>query len=500
MTAPEIDAAVERIEGGDGQPLYLVIGEQVLADSAAGRIASALAGASGCGVVAWKRPAELRPILADLSTYSLFDSAKVSLVCDSAIFADRTAAADLIDEAEAGLPASAGDALSSAQKEAAGRLLQALRLFGVAADAAAPEETVSSLPAWALQGGSRVRRRNRRGRTKKQCGDLARDLASLLAAARAEGLSGWSEGDLAELGRAADGGLPEGHAIVFAERTADSAHPLVKRLFERKAAFQVGALEFDRRGAVGGLDAVVSELARETGIGIDRGAAQELARRTLRKSSSRGEAGVEADSAARFAAEYRKIAETVRNGAGRVDLATVKEMVVDRGDQDVWKLLDAIAEQRPTDALRQLRRHLDSAPERIPARLSFFALLAGFCEQLAAAHGLIAALDLPAERSFNRFKARVLPKLSAEAPGGKAHPLLRIHPFRLYRIFQAASARGPESDRKMAELPWKVLETEVRLKGGSADGDAALEALVVTVAGAGAGESERGPARRRRAG
>jgi len=500
VKAPAIDAAVERIEGGDRQPLYLVIGEQVLADSAASRIAGALAGASGCDVATYKRPAELRPILADLSTFSLFDAAKVTLVCDSAIFADRTAAADLIDEAEAGLPVSAGDPLSNTQKEAAGRLLQALRLFGVAAGAGAPEETVSSLPDWVLQGGGRIRRRNRRGRTKKQCGELARGLASLLEAARAEGLIGWSDGDLSELSRAADGGLPEGHALVFAERTADSAHPLVKRLFEGKAAFQVGELEFDRRGNVGGLDAVVAELTSETGIGIDRGAAQELARRTLRKASSRSEPGVEADSAARFAAEYRKIAETVRDGAGRVDLATVKEMVVDRGDQDVWKLLDAIAEQRPADALAQLRRHLDSTPERIPARLSFFALLARFCEQLATVHGLIAALDLPAERNFNRFKAHVLPKLSAELPGGKAHPLMRIHPYRLHRIFQAASARGPEAGQAMAALPWEVLETEVRLKGGSADGDTALEALVVAVAGAGAGESGGGRVRRRRAG
>ncbi|MDE2850525.1 MAG: hypothetical protein OYL92_16915 [Acidobacteriota bacterium] len=500
MKAPDIDAAVGRIEGGDRQPVYLVIGEQVLADSAASRIAGALAGASGCDVATYKRPAELRPILADLSTFSLFDPAKVTLVCDSAIFADRTVAADLVDEAEAGLPVSAGDGLSSSQKEAAGRLLQALRLFGVAADAGAPEEAVSSLPDWVLQGGSRVRRRNRRGRTKKQCGELARDLGSLLEVARAEGLIGWSDGDLADLDRAADGGLPEGHALVFAERTADSAHPLVKRLVERKAAFQVGALEFDRRGNVAGLDAVVAELSHETGIDIDRDAAQELARRTLRKTSSRGEPGVEADSAARFAAEYRKIAETVRGGEGRINLATVKEVVVDRGDQDVWKLLDAIAEQRPDAALVQLRRHLDSAPERIPARLSFFALLARFCEQLATVHGLIAALDLPPERNYNRFKAQVLPKLSAELPGGKAHPLMRIHPYRLHRIFQAASARGPEAGQKMAALPWEVLETEVRLKGGSADGDIALEALVVAVAGAGAGESGGGAARRRRAG
>ena len=496
--AAAIDAAIERIEGGDRQPLYLVIGEQVVAMKAATRIAGALAAGSGCKVAVHKRPAELRPILADLLTFSLFDPAKVTLVSDSAIFADKTAAADLIDDAEAALPVSAGAALSAAGKEAAGRLLQALRLFSIPAATGAPDEVVSSLPASALDGGLKQRRRSRRRRTKKQKAELVGDLAGLLEAARAEDLVGWSDSDLAELGRMVDGVLPEGHALVFAERRADRAHPLVQRLSERKAVFEVGALEFDRRGEVGGLDIVVAELADETGVGIDRAAVQELARRTLRKKAGWGESEVDADSAARFAAEYRKIADTVRDGVGRIDRSVVEEMVADRGDQDVFQLLDAIAGQRPADALVQLRRHLDSAPERIPARLSFFALLANFCQQLATAHGVVAALDLPVESNFNRFKTRVLPKLTAELPGGKAHPLLRIHPFRLFRIFQAASARrDPRASRAIAGLPWRVLQTEVRLKGGSADGDAALEALVAAVAGA--GEIGSAAARGRRA-
>ena len=486
MKAPEIDAAVERIESGDRQPLYLLIGEQVLAMKAATRIAGALATGSGCEMTVHRRPAELRPILADLLTFSLFDPAKVTLVCDSAIFADRTAAADLIDEAEAALPVSGGGVLSPTEREAAGRLLQALRLFSVPADAGAADEVVSSLPDAALAGGRKHRRGRRRARTKKQKGELAAGLAALLEGARAEGLTGWSDSDLAELGRAADGGLPDGHALVFAERRADRAHPLVRRLFERNAAFEVGALEFDRRGAVGGLDSVVAELAVETGIGIDRAAVMELARRTLRKTETRGESEVDADSAARFAAEYRKIADTVRDKADRIDLDTVKEMVADRGDQDVWQLLDAIAEQRPAQALAQLRRRLDSATDRTAARLSFFALLGNFCQQLAAICGVAATLDLPSERNFNRFKTRVLPRLIAGLPGGAANPLARMHPFRLFRIYQAASVRrGQRASRDMAALPWQVLETEIRLKGGSADGDTALEALVATVAGAG---------------
>ncbi len=497
-TSAAIDAAVERIEGGDRQPLYLVIGEHVVAMKAATRIAGALAAGSGCEVAVHKRPAELRPILADLLTFSLFDPAKVTLVSDSAIFADKTAAADLIDDAEAALPVTAGAALSSAGKEAAGRLLQALRLFSIPGGAGAPDEVVASLPASTLDGGLKHRRRSRRRRTKKQKGELARDLAGLLEAARAEDLMGWSDSDLAELGRIVDGVLPEGHALVFAERRADRAHPLVQRLSEREATFEVGALEFDRRGGVGGLDSVVAELADETGVGIDRGAVQELARRTLRKTAGWGESEVDADSAARFAAEYRKIADAVRDRAGRIDRSAVEEMVADRGDQDVFQLLDAIAEQRPAQALALFKRRLDSSPDRNAARLSFFALLANFCHQLAAAHGLAVSLDLPAERNFNRFKTRVLPKLTADLPGGAANPLTRIHPFRLFRIYQAACARrDPSASRAIAGLPWRVLQTEVRLKGGSADGDTALEALVATVAGAGQRGPEGGSARRR---
>ena len=493
MKAPGIDAAVERIEGGDRQPLYLLIGEQVLAMKAATRIAGALAAGSGCETTVHRRPAELRPILADLLTFSLFDPAKVTLVCDSAIFADRSAAADLIDEAEAALPVSSGGGLSPTEREAAGRLLQALRLFGVSADAGAADETVLSLPDWALAGGAKRRKGRRRARTKKQKGELAKSLAELLEAATAEGLAGWSDNDLAELGRAADGGLPEGHALVFAERRADRDHPLVRRLFERSAAFEVGALEFDRRGAVGGLESVVSELAAETGIGIDRAAVMELSRRTLRKTGNWGESGVEADSAARFAEEYRKMAAGMREGAGRIDRATVEESVVDRGEEDVWRIVNAIEGQRPGAALSLLRRYLDSAEDRTRARFSFLSLLAGRCQQLAAVHGIAMTDNLPEARDFNGFKARVLPKLIAELPDTGRKP----QPYTLFRVYQAAMARrDPETVAEFAQLPWKILETEVRLKGGSDDGDTALEALVAAVAGSGRSGRDGGTGRR----
>ena len=131
MKAPEIDAAVERIEGGDRQPLYLVIGEEVLAMRKAGRIAEALAAAAGCEVAVHKGAggAELGSILADLFTYSLFEPAKIALVSGSAESSPTgTRQADLIDEAaKAGSSTTlaawfvgCGDPLSSAERDRGG--------------------------------------------------------------------------------------------------------------------------------------------------------------------------------------------------------------------------------------------------------------------------------------------------------------------------------------------------------------------------------------------
>lgn len=501
MKAPEIDAAVERIEGGDRQPLYLVIGEQVLASREATRIAEALAAAAGCEVAAHKGAAgaELGSILADLFTFSLFDSAKVSLVSGSAVFVDRDAAADLIDEAakavvdDSGPIGPFGDPLSSAERVAAGRLLQVFRLYGTDPLAGAAEEAVSSLPDRVLSGGKNLRKAGRRGRLKKQKVALKKGLATLLEAARAEDLSGWSEGILAELERAAEGGLPEGHALVLAERSVDREHPIVKRLVERKAVFAFDRLGLDRQGNPTGLDPIVAELARETGVGIDRAAAAELARRTLRKEGW-GASEADADSAARFAAEYRKLAAGMPEG-DRIDRATVEESVVDRGEQDVWDVFNAIEAQKSGAALAALRRYFDSAADRRGERFRFLSLLAGRCQQLAAVHGIAMAHGLPETRNFNGFKARVLPKLMAEWPGSTKKP----GPWPLFNLYKAAMARrSPEAVAAMGELPWKVLETETRLRGGSGEDAAALEALVLAVTGGGPpGSGSASPSRPR---
>ena len=487
MKAPEIDAALERIEGGDRQPLYLVAGEQVLATREATRIAEALAAAAGCQVAVHKGPgkSQLETILADLFTFSLFDPAKVALVEASSVLADKDAAADLIDEAakalddEYALALETSEGLSVGEKEAAGRLLQTLRLFGVDAGAGDAKDAIAELPDSALKGG---KGRRGRGRLKKARTQLARGLTALLEAARAEGLSGWSDGKfLAELERAAEGGLPDGHALVFAERNVDRKHPLVERLGERGASFEVGSFGLDRDGRVTGLDPVLAELERETGVRIDRAAAQELARRTLRKEGW-GAGPADEASAARFAAEYRKLAAGVPEGGRGIDRAAVEESVVDRGEEDVWGIFNAMDGGKPGEALAALRRHLDNARDRQGERFRFLALLAGRCQQLGIVHGIAMARGLPETRSYNVFRARVLPKLMAEWPAAMKKP----GPYPLFRVYEAAMARrAPEAVGAMAELPWKVLEAEIRLRGGSGEGDAAIEALILTVASAG---------------
>ena len=504
MKAPEIDAAVERIEGGDRQPVYLVIGEPVLAIREGTRIAEALAVAAGCEVTVRNGAAgvELGSILADLFTYSLFEPAKIALVSGSAEFADKDAAAGLIDEAarvlddEGRLVHGAGEPLPAAERTAAGRLLQVLRLFGVDPMAGAAEEVVAALPDSTFSGGKNYRKGGRRGRLKKQKAELKKGLAALLVAARAEDLSGWSDGNLAELDRAAEGGLPEGHALVLAERSVDREHPIVKRLFERKAAFAFDRLGLDRQGNPTGLDPIIAELARETGVGIDREAAAELARRTLRKEGW-GASEADAASAARFAAEYRKVAAGMPEASRRIDRDAVEESVVDRGEQDVWAVFNAMDAQKPGAALAALRRYFDSAADPRGERFRFLSLLAGRCQQLAAVHGIAMAHGLPEAGNFNGFKARVLPKLMAEWPGTTKKPT----PWPLFNLYAAAMARrGPEAVAAMGELPWKVLETETRLRGGSGEDAAALEALVLAVAGGGPPGSGNALSSRPRAG
>ncbi|HLX08777.1 MAG TPA: hypothetical protein VKY89_13040 [Thermoanaerobaculia bacterium] len=493
------------LDGPAPAQIFLLHGDLVLAEPAALAVAEALAARHGGRVEAHRRPSSLTSLLQDLRTFSLFGSAKVVTAIDSAAFADRSAAADLLDDAEEALPLKEGGgdgagtapALSAHQRLAASRLLQALKLFEIDAGAGAggaepePEQVLAQLPAWVFEGGKAARRgRGGRARGKRQVEDMRAGLATLLAAARREGVEGRSEGDLSDLAEAISGGLPAGHFLVFAEREVARDHPLARLLGERGAVAALGEVEADR-GGWQGVDLLAAELARQTGAGISSEALAELARRTLRKPGDRpaggrgGEAAgasVTADSTARLAGEYRKLANLARAaGGGRIERRMVEESVEDRGEEDVWKLLDAIGAGRGGEAMDRLQRLLAAADDPAGARLSFFALLATFCRRLTAIRGMMRVAGVQGgESNYNRFAARLAPALQGELPGGK-NPLAGVNPYALFRAYLAAS-RLPEA--VAARLPWEVLETELQLKGESGEADAALARLVVHIGAA----------------
>ncbi len=480
---PEVEAFLARLTAGGERPgVCLVTGDLVLAVPAAERIAEALAAAVGCAVESHRHPASIAPLLADLATYSLFAPGKVLLAVDTAVLADRSAAATLIDDAQEGIPAGgAGEArgLGARERQAAVRLLQALHLFDVDPYARSAEEAIAELPAWALEGGSG--RRGKRG--KRQLEDLKTGLAALLEAARREGIQGAGGSDLSELSALVREGLPQGHALVLAERTAPADHPVVALLAERGAVLSLGGVEAGKGGAWEGIERLATELERQTGTSIARDALAELARRTLRQEGD-GRKGAstaaEADSTARFAGEYRKLAGLAPGG--KIDRKLVLRAVEDRGEEDVWQLLDAVAQGRPSEALDRLHRLIGSAEDPLAMRLSFFSLFASFCRQLTALRGMMRLARVPAgEENYGRFKDRHAPNLQANLPTGGKNPLAGIHPFRLHRAYLAAS-RIPEP--LLARLPALVLDTELLLKGEGTEPDAALAQLVARVASA----------------
>lgn len=469
-----LDSLLAGVASGESGPVFLIHGDLVLAEPAAVRLAEALAAAAGCGVETHRYPPRLTPLLADLRTFALFVPAKVLLAVGSGLLADRDAAAALIDEAAAALPLREGE-LSPAARAGAARLLQALRVFGL--DPAAGEESdlIAALPAWALEGAGR----KGKGRGKADIAQLRSGLAALLAAARAADIVGWAEGDLAELGAILGSGLPRGHALVLAESAAAADHPIVRALADRGAVLAVGRVSRDRGGAFSGLAAVADELERQTGAPIAGDALAELARRTLRQDEQHGRSEeTDGDSTARLAGEYRKLAEL--SGGERVTLQMVEETVADRGQEDVWQLLDAVAAGRGGEALERLTRMLRVADDPLQARLSFFNLFAGFARQLSAVAGLLQATGAPrGENNYNTFKARIAPRLQQELEDGAKSPVAGLHPFRLHRVYLAAS-KLPATEAAL--LPWRVLETELRLKGESDEPDVALGELVAHVA------------------
>jgi hypothetical protein len=483
--AESIETFLTRLtRGGPPPQVCLVHGDLVMAEPAARRVAETLAAAAGLGAAAvevHRRPASLSPLLQDLRTFSLFATGKVLLASDSAVFADRGAAGELIDDAADVVPIAAdGHSLSARERQAASRLLQALHLFDINPYTGESERALAELPAWVLEGGKA--RKAKRG--KKQVEELRSSLAGLLDAARREEIQGTGEGDLTELSEVVRQGLPPGHVLVLAESAVATDHPVVRLLEERGAVLGVGRIESDR-GSWQGLELLTGELERQTGVGIASDALSELARRTLRQESDKGgrsTGGVDADSTARFAGEYRKLASFFEGravegkGEGRIDRKLVEQTVEDRGEEDVWQLLDAIAAGRGGEALDRLRRLITGAEDPLVARLSFFSLLASFCRQLVAVRGMMRVARVPAnEGNYARFKTQHAPALQSEIPTGGKNPLAGLHPFRLHRAYLAA-CRLPEP--LLARLPSDLLETELQIKGESGEADVALARLV----------------------
>jgi hypothetical protein len=453
----------------------LVHGDLVLAEPAARRIAERLAeraGVAASEVETYRHPASLTVLLQDLRTFSLFAAGKLVLAVDTAALADRDVAAELIDEAAEALPlAQHGQPLAGRDRRAALRLLQALRMFDLDPYAGPAEQTVGALPAWAFAGAGQRKRKD------KQAAELRQGLAVLLSAARADEIYGAADGEAGDLAQAVAQGLPAGHALVLAERWAAADHPVVRSLSERDAVLAVGRVE-SGRGGWQGLDELAAELERQTGAGIAPDALAELARRTLRQEGEgRGRTGVGAESTARLAGEYHKLANLA--SGGRIDRRLVEQSVEDRGEEDVWQVLDAVGAGRARDALDRLHRLIEGASDQTAERLMFFGLLAAFCRQLVAVRGMMQVARVRGgEASYPRFKERIAPALQGDAPDLDKNPLAGLHPYRLHRVYLAASRL---SDAFVARLPAEVLETEMQLKGEAQDPDVALARFVVAL-------------------
>jgi hypothetical protein len=478
----EVEAALESIEKGDVKSFYLVTGDRVIAEPGGVRLAEALARSFGCEVDVVKRPESLGPVLHDLRTMALFAPGKVSLVVESSLLADEGTSAALLDEAIDILPLSSADAdLGERERRAAACLLKAIRSFGLDPYAGTSEAALEQLPRSVFEGGPAYRKKSRRRRNARQIESARAGLSVLLEAARRAEMQGIGESDEEVLIEIARDGLSPGHALVLAESAWSPSHPLVAAARESGALVSLGQVSPGRRGAGwSGLDVVCEELKRETGVGIDGRALAELARRTLRKRPGRGSRGdaIDSESTARFAAEYRKLA-TFSAGSD-IELELVREITQDRGEEDVWGILDAVGEGRAKVAIAGIDRLLKGSEDVIAMRLSVFSLLASFCRQLTTVAGMVRATGVPAsEKNYRRFKDQIAPQLQRSLDGERDNPLSGVHPFRLHRAYLAASRLGAESLRR---LPARVLETERRLKGDSASPDAALIALVADVA------------------
>ncbi len=449
-------------------------GSRALAEPAGLRLAEALGKALGCEPRVVRRPDEIADVATDLRTFSLFADGKVVAVVESGVFADRATAATLFEEVRQQLPWSGGaDDLTGRARDAATRLLQILRLFDLDPAALGVERAVASLPEALLAG-----KGTRGAKGKAGVEELRSSLQPLLQAAIAAGLRGLGDSAASLVADLVRDGLPERHALVLIESAVAEDHPVLEALTRREAVVFAGEITAGK-GGFDGLAALASELQRETGVEIDRAALSALARRTLRFAEGFGDGReVDADSLARFAGEYRKLAAL--SGGAKIQTSLVETSIEDRGQEDAFQILDAIGDGKAAEALTRLERYLGSAEDPLAARLMFFGSLAGFCRRIVAVRGLAAALRVPSgERNYGRFSTQWAPKLQAQVPGLAKNPLAGMKPFPIFKAYLAAG-RIPAAT--LDTLPARLLETERRLKGDSGDPDAALAALVLALA------------------
>lgn len=467
-----MEKLLDAARAGTLAPLVLVRGDRILAEPLAGRLAAALGELWEVEPVLLHHPDEIGAVAGDLRTFSLFAPGKLVVAIETGVLADRDAAADLLAGAREVLPWNGLEAPAGKAREAALRLLRVLKLFDLDPTAGV-ESALGGLPDAVLAGG-----RGKGG--KGVAAELRQGFVPLLEAALAAGLRGAGESEVTLLGDLLRDGLPPRHLLILVESAAADAHPLVASLARRRAVLEAGRLSSER-GSVSGLDEVFAELARETGVKIRREAATELARRTLRTVEARrgpASGAVDADSTGRLAAEYRKLANL--SGGGPIERELVEAQVEDRGEQDVWAILDAIGAGKPGEALAALGRRLGGAEDPVSERLAFFALLGGFVRHMIAVEGLLRATGAPSGvASYPRFRDQVAPRLQGAVPGLDKNPLQGMHAFRLHRAYLAAARHSPAALARMPEL---LLETELRLKGDSRDSDAALTDLVVRLA------------------
>lgn len=456
------------------QPVYLVHGSRALAEPAGLRLAETLGKALGCASRVVRRPDEIADVAADLRTFSLFADGKVVAVVESGVFADRATAAALFEEVRQQLPWSGGaDDLTGKARDAATRLLQVLRLFDLDPAALGADRALAGLPESLLGG-----KGTRAGKGKGAVDEVRAGLRPLLVAAIASGLRGLGDNADSLVADLVRDGLPERHALVLIESAVAEDHPVLEALTRRGAVVFAGEVTAGK-GGFDGLAALANELRLETGVEIDRAALAALARRTLRFEEGFGDGReVDADSMARFAGEYRKLAAL--SGGAKIQTSLVESSIEDRGQEDAFQILDAIGDGKAAEALAKLARYLGSAEDPLAARLMFFGSLAGFCRRIVAVRGLAAALRVPSgERNYGRFSTQWAPKLQGEVPGLAKNPLAGMKPFPIFKAYLAAG-RIPAAT--LDTLPARLLETERRLKGDSGDPDAALAALVLTLA------------------